>query len=236
MESLPSVSSLLPYEDQLINEILHSNELSLSNQLLIECQTDLFQLLDQEHLPSSMFTDRQWRLQLFLGYYTFIHHQIDFLFNMDTFIEKFFRFIFNHLDFQTLTRTNLHLLNQTSLINHEQLIFNPMEYQSVYKHFKADIHDQIRELIGIFLVSHENFVEYLLEKINEKKLIDEMNEKIFYLLSICWEKKPLENFEDYQRILSFLNQLISEEKIDRRQRRKKPKKGLFEPISLLNQL
>lgn len=225
---MPNVSSLLPYEDQLIDEILHAN---VSNQLLIDCQTDLFQLLDQEHISSSIFSDRQWRLQIFLGYYTFIHQQIDFLFNMETFTEKFLRFIFNHLDFQTLTRTNLHLLNETSIINDQPSMFNPMEYQSVYKHFNPDVHDQISDLMELFLRSHENFVEYLFEKINERKLIDETNEKIFYLLSICWKKKPMENLEDHQRILTFLNRLISEEKINRKQRRKKPKNGLSNPSS-----
>ena len=221
---MPILSSLLPYEEQLITEILHSNELLLSDQLLLDCQTDLFQILDQEQMPSSILTDRRWRLQLFLGYYTFVHHHIDFLFNMETFTEKFFRFLLNSLDFETLTRTNLHLLNETSLITHEQILFNPIEYQSVYKHFQSDVHDQISELIRLFLIAHENFVDYLLEKINEKKLIDETNEKIFYLLAICFEQKPLENFEDCQRMLALLNQLISEEKNDRRQRKRQRRK------------
>lgn len=227
MEIIPNLSSFLPYEEQFITEILHSNELILNDRLLIDCQTDLFEILNQEQAPSSILTDRRWRLQLFLGYYTFIHQHVDFLFNMETFTEKFYRFLINTLDFETLTRTNLHRLNETSLINHQQILFNEIEYHSVYKHFKCDVHDEISELIRLFLISHDNFIEYLFEKINTKKLIDENNQKIFYLLAICFERQPWKNFEEYQRMLSLLNQLISEEKNDRRRRRKKAKKGKF---------
>jgi hypothetical protein len=205
----------------LINEILHSTNLNLSDRLLIDCQTDLFHLLDQQ--PSTLI-DRQWHLQLFIGYYTLIHHQIDFLFDMNIFTEKFFRFILNTLDFQTLIRTNLHLLNETSLPN--KLIID----DSIYKHFNSDVHHEIDQLIRLFTDSHNKFIDYLFEQINEKKIIDETNQKIFYLLSIFFEKHPMTNFEEYQRILSLLNQLISEENHHRKPTRKK----LEQPISIRN--
>ncbi|CAF4435557.1 unnamed protein product, partial [Rotaria magnacalcarata] len=86
----------------------------------IECQSDLFQLLDQQQKPSSssLLTDRRWRLQLFIGYYTFIRQHVDFLLDMDSFTEKFLRFILNALDFDTIIRSNLNLLNESSLSDH----------------------------------------------------------------------------------------------------------------------
>jgi hypothetical protein len=55
--------------------------------------------------------------------------------------------------------------------------------------------------------------------------MNENNQKIFYILSILFEKINFENFEQYQMILSLLNQLISDENNNyhRKQTRKRKK-------------
>lgn len=199
---------------------MNSTNLILSDHLLIECQTDLFQLLDQQQINSSlMLNERRWHLQLFIGYYTFIHHHIDFLFDMEVFTEKLFRFILNSIDFNLLIQSNLNLLNGTSLPN---VNFDKNQYDSIYKNFKSDVHDEIEQIIRLFMKSHKKFYDYLIEQINQKKIINENNQKIFYLLSILSEQI---HFEDYQMILSLLTQLISDENENKnRQQIRKRKK------------
>ncbi|CAF4527062.1 unnamed protein product [Rotaria sp. Silwood1] len=248
IESLPIVSSqplssetsILTYETEFINEILNSSDIHLSDHLLIECQADLFQLLEQQQQQvssSSILTDRRWRLQLFIGYYTFIHSHIDFLFDMDAFTNKLFRFILNTLDFNTLIRSNINILNESSLsntINHTKN-FDPNEYYSVYKYLKLDVHNEIEQIMKLFTSSHETFIIYLFEQINQKKIIDENNQKVFYLLSIIFDKNYFNNFEDYQLLLSLLSQVICDD--DYRKQTKKRKKNHSkkeEPISNRN--
>ncbi|CAF0840909.1 unnamed protein product [Rotaria sordida] len=235
IESLPvilsqpssSESSILTYETEFINEILNSSNIILSDHLLIECQADLFQLLEQQQQQqissSSILTDRRWRLQLFIGYYTFIHSHIDFLFDMDAFTDKLFRFILNTLDFNTLIRSNLNLLNESSLSNTNNTTknFDLNEYNSVYKHLKSDVHYEIEQIIKLFTSSHSNFIDYLFEQINQKKIINENNQKIFYLLSIIFEEKNLNNFEDYQVLLSLLSQLICDDNYQKPTKKRK---------------
>ncbi|CAF0815244.1 unnamed protein product [Rotaria sordida] len=249
IESLPvilsqpssSESSILTYETEFINEILNSSNIILSDHLLIECQADLFQLLEQQQQQqissSSILTDRRWRLQLFIGYYTFIHSHIDFLFDMDAFTDKLFRFILNTLDFNTLIRSNLNLLNESSLSNTNNTTknFDLNEYNSVYKHLKSDVHYEIEQIIKLFTSSHSNFIDYLFEQINQKKIINENNQKIFYLLSIIYEEKNLNNFEDYQVLLSLLSQLICDDNYQKpTKKRKKSHLKQEEPISNRN--
>ncbi|CAF0830975.1 unnamed protein product [Rotaria sordida] len=249
IESLPvilsqpssSESSILTYETEFINEILNSSNIILSDHLLIECQADLFQLLEQQQQQqissSSILTDRRWRLQLFIGYYTFIHSHIDFLFDMDAFTDKLFRFILNTLDFNTLIRSNLNLLNESSLSNTNNTTknFDLNEYNSVYKHLKSDVHYEIEQIIKLFTSSHSNFIDYLFEQINQKKIINENNQKIFYLLSIIFEEKNLNNFEDYQVLLSLLSQLICDDNYQKpTKKRKKSHLKQEEPISNRN--
>ncbi|CAF3717835.1 unnamed protein product [Adineta steineri] len=243
IESLPilpsqlpsSDSSFLSYENEFIEEILHSSSISLSDHLLIECQTDLFQLLDQKQVSTSLLTDRRWRLQLFIGYYTFIHHHIDFLFDIETFTDKLLHFIFNTLDFDTIIRSNLNLLNGSSLPNNDYRTFNYNEYNSVYKHLKSDVHDEIKQIIELFTTSHSKFIDYLFEKINRKNIIDENNRKIFYLLSIIFEKTNFHNIEEYQSLLSLLTYLICDNDNRKRIIRKRKQIQLKEePISIRN--
>jgi len=225
-----SDSSFLTYENELINEILNSSTITLSDHLLIECQADLFQLLDQQQVSSSStLTDRRWRLQLFIGYYTFIHRHIDFLFDIDTFIDKLLRFILNTLDFDTLIRSNLNLLNGTSLPNNNNNgTVDQNEYDSVYKHFKPDVHNEIQRIIQLFISSHAKFTDYLFEQINQRKIMDENNQKIFYLLSIIFETTKFENIEEYQLLLSLLTCLICDDdnrKETRKRKKDRSKKG-----------
>jgi hypothetical protein len=135
---------------------------------------------------------------------------------METFTEKLFRFILNTLDFEILLRSNLHLLNGSSLPS------NDLD-QNYYKHFETDVHEEMVQLIRLFTLSHSKFVDYLFEQIDTKKIIQENNQKIFYLLSILFEKRNFENLEEYQRILALLNQLISDENKQRKQTRKRKK-------------
>ncbi|CAF3759757.1 unnamed protein product [Rotaria magnacalcarata] len=246
IESIPIVSSQTVltessfhlYETELINEILNASNIILPDHLLIECQSDLFQLLDQQQKPSSssLLTDRRWRLQLFIGYYTFIRQHVDFLLDMDSFTEKFLRFILNALDFDTIIRSNLNLLNESSLSDHNTINFKEDEYHSVYKHFKSDVHDEIQQILKLFISSHSKFLNYLFEKINSKKIIEENNLKTFYLLSIIFEEKNFDNFDDYQLLLSLLIQLICDDDYRKQQvkRRKRNRPKKEEPISMRN--
>ncbi|CAF2961086.1 unnamed protein product [Rotaria sp. Silwood2] len=243
IESLPAISSqplssessILTYEAEFINEVLNSSNIILSDHLLIECQADLFQLLEQQQQisSSSILTDRRWRLQLFIGYYTFIHSHIDFLFDMDAFTDKLFRFILNTLDFNTLIRSNINLLNESSLskTNNNTKNFDQNEYHSVYKHLKSDVFYEIEQIIKLFTLSHEKFINYLFEQINQKKIIDENNQKIFYLLSIIFKEKHFNNFEEYQLLLSLLSQLICDDDY-RKQTKKRKKNHLKKGIEL----
>ncbi|CAF1612243.1 unnamed protein product, partial [Adineta ricciae] len=232
---LPSSStSIFTYENEFISEILNSSTITVSDHLLIDCQTDLFQLLDQQQ-DKFMYTDRRWRLQLFIGYYTFIHHHIDFLFDMDAFTEKLFRFILQTLDFDTLLRSHLNLLNGSSLPSRDYETFNQAEYDSVYKQLKPDVHDEIYQLINLFVASHSKFADYLFEQINRTKITDENNPKVFYLLSILYDKINFDHFDEHQQLLSSLTQLICDDHNQRRaQRRRRRKKDVEEPISIRN--
>jgi len=130
----------------------------------------------------------------------------------------------NTLDFDTLIRNNLNLLNGTSLPNNDKQIFDQNQYDSVYKHLKSDVHNEIKQIIQLFTLSHSKFLDYLFEQINQKKIIYENNQKIFYLLSILFEKIKYENLENYQLILSFLTQLICDDDYNNRKQTKKRKK------------
>jgi hypothetical protein len=130
----------------------------------------------------------------------------------------------NTLDFDTLIRNNLNLLNGTSLPNNDKQIFDQNQYDSIYKYFKSDVHNEIEQIIQLFTLSHSKFLDYLFEQINQKKIIDENNQKIFYLLSILFEKIKYENLENYQLILSFLTQLICDDDYNHRKQTKKRKK------------
>lgn len=210
---LPAIDqSYLSYENEFIQEIFYSSTIRLPDQLLIECQTDLFQLLEQQ--ISKLLNDRRWSLQLFYGYYTFIHEHIDFLFNMDLFVEKLFRFLINSIELNI----NLNLLNETSLPTE---YINKNQYGSIYKYLKPDVHYEIKNILEIFLKSHEKFLDYLFEQIDQKKIINETNQKIFYLLSILSDKIQYDN---YQIILSLLNQLISDENKTKPKRKKRLQK------------
>ena len=196
---LPSV---LTYEDEFIHELSNASDLTLSDHLLVECQTDLFQLLDQAQTPSSTFADRRWRLQLFIGYYTFIHRRVDFLFDLEAFTEKFLRFIFNTLDFETLIRDNRVLLNEIS----SKATFDELKYQSIYKYLQPDVYDEIKHLMQLFLSSHGVFTNYLFEQIAQTKADGTSHQKILFLLSVIYETTPFERAEDYQQLLALLTQ------------------------------
>jgi len=90
---------------------------------------------------------------------------------------------------------------------------------------KCDVHYEIEQIIKLFTLSHSKFIDYLFEQINQRKIMNENNQKIFYILSILFEKINFENFEQYQMILSLLNQLISDENNNyhRKQTRKRKK-------------
>ncbi|UJR36242.1 hypothetical protein I4U23_028974 [Adineta vaga] len=237
LPSLPlsSESSILTYENEFIFEIFNSSTIKLSDHLLIECQTDLFQLLDQQQ-DISTYTDRRWRLQLFIGYYTFIHRHIDFLFDMNTFTDKLLRFIFQTLDFDIILRSHLNLLNGSSLPSKDYENFHQADYDSVYKHLKSDVHDEIQQIMKVFITSHSKFTDYLFEQINRKKITDENNQKIFYLLSILFEKNKFENIEGYQLLLSLLTDLICDDNNQKHsKRRKKRSHSIVEvPVSVRN--
>lgn len=229
---------MLLYEEELIAEILHASDFNVSDHLLRECQTDLFQLFnEQEQLSSSStYTDRRWRLQLFIGYYTFIHRHVDFLFNLETFTEKLLTFLFKALDFQTLMRSHLVLLNARSPTSLDDHIFDPIEYASIYKHFQPDVHEDIQQLVDRFLRSHEQFPEYLFEQINRTTIMEERNLKIFYLLTIIYAQRPFDRAEDYQSLLVLLSQLMCDD--DKRKQLQKKRKNRLkkgnEPVSLRN--
>lgn len=201
---------------------------------MIECQSDLFQLLDQQQTisSSSLLTDRRWRLQLFIGYYTFVHQHVDFLFAMDSFMEKLLRFIYNSLDFEALLRSNLNLLNESSLSDHNTINFDNNQYHSVYKYLRSDVHDEIQQIIKLFISSNSRFLNYLFEQINQKKIIDQTNQKVFYLLSIIFEDTQLNNTEDYNVFLSLLSQLICDD--DYRKQTKRRKRNRIKQGKILN--
>ena len=177
-------SSYLPFE----LEILESNQLTLSTDLLRQCQLDLFQLFNTQQ-------DRRYHLRLFLGYYRFIRQSIDHLFSMEIFIDKFFRFLSNSIDLQFIHRNNLKLLNQTSR--------DSQQYEMIHQSMKCDVHDEIQQICRL---TNEFFRDYILEQIDRTNIFTEMNSKIFYLLSLIDRDLSI---DEYQRLVDLFDRMLS---------------------------
>lgn len=190
--TIDDYSSYLPFE----LEILQSNRVNLSNDLLQQCQIDLFQLFNTQK-------DRQYHLRLFIGYYRFIHQSIDHLFSMEIFIEKFFRFLMNSIDMKFIHENSLKLLNQTS--SNQQHI-DAKQYEIIYQTMKCDVHEEIKDICEL---SNQFFRDYLIEQIDRKNIFNENNSKIFYLLVNLHRDLPI---DEYQQLIHLFERIISNEK------------------------
>lgn len=208
------------YHDEFFNEILNSNDLKLDDQLLINCQEDLFQLLNQKENDSMLReNERRQQLRWFLGYYSLIHERVDFLFQMESFLEKFVDFLVKLVDVQRLIREKNIFLNERSSKNENV-------DETFFKHFLFDVHDDLEQLIEIFLRSNDTFSSFLIEQIDEKNIFDERTTKIFYFLSIVYEKRRSIPSEEFQILFRIFSRIISDD--DKRKVSKKQRKTFGE--------
>ncbi|CAF1373426.1 unnamed protein product, partial [Didymodactylos carnosus] len=237
--------AFIKYQTLFREQILNSTEnVALSDHLFLQCQTDLFQLCLSRTAKSGSNTatlnERRWRLQLFAGYYQFIHRQIKTLFDLDTFCQQFLEFVLDNLDFQLLIKDNLLLLNSTSIkIN---MNMSNDEYYSVYKLIQPDVHNDIQRIFHIFLNAKQSnvsgFLLFFIEKLNETDNQDDKM-KFIYLLSIVIDTLN-NNIEIEQhcqntimdQMITLLTTYMYDD--DNRGRNKKARKSKDYPISLRN--
>lgn len=200
------------FNDEFLVEFSRSNDLKISVELFRQSQNDLFVLLNDENENSTNFLDRRSRLEFFIGFYRLISHEIDDLFQMESFSMKIFKFLVKNLDFVVFTQSHLHLLNHRSSNRFDTLKFDSIEFESIYKHFRPDVEEQIDVLFKFYLRSNENFIDFLFEQIDRRTIVSETNQKIFYLISRIFSTRKFDRDDDFRLLTTIFHDLTSNKK------------------------